>query len=50
MSLPLTKDANGLPIGLQVIAPAFHEEVPVCRRKQAAMDTIEKKIRDDCLH
>ena len=26
MSLPLTKDANGLPIGLQVIAPAFQEE------------------------
>ena len=26
LSMPLTKDANGLPIGLQLIAPAFQEE------------------------
>ena len=39
MSLPLTKDANGLPIGLQVIAPAFQEE-----RLFAAASQLEQTI------
>ena len=39
MSLPLTKDASGLPIGLQLIAPAFQEE-----RLFAAASHFEKII------
>ena len=39
MSLPLTKDASGLPIGLQLIAPAFQEE-----RLFVAASQLEQKI------
>ena len=39
MSLPLTKDADGLPIGLQLIAPAFQEE-----RLFAAASQLEQTI------
>ena len=39
LSMPLTKDANGLPIGLQLIAPAFQEE-----RLFAAASNLERII------
>ncbi len=39
LSMPFVKDANGLPIGLQLIAPAFQEE-----RLLAAASHVEKII------